>query len=155
LIVSPLQRTKIDPLPDVVRLLLMLCLVSVHERLIFPRAFIADETRGIVLLALFHCVCVRKKSLTLATSNNLFPRIRPRRRKLTPLIAPTESNAYASDRLIPKRACNPGQSTNSASSFAGDAATGVIVIRALPPLSFEFFITAHFQAVSKLYFHLC
>jgi hypothetical protein len=115
--------------------------------LIFPRAFIADETRGIFLLVLFHCACVRKKSLTLATSNNLLPRIRPRRRKLMPLIAPSASNAYASDLLIPKRACNPGQSTNSASSFAGDAATGAMVSRALPPLSFEFFITADFRAV--------
>ena len=111
-------------------------------------------TRGIFLLGLFHCVCVRKKSLTLAASNNLFPRIRPRRRKLTPLIAPSESNAYASDRLIPKRACNPGQSTNSASRFAGDAVTGAIVVRALPSVSLEFFIAPIFRRFENLAFPL-
>ena len=32
LVVRPLQRSKIYPLPDIVRLLVMFCPVSVHER---------------------------------------------------------------------------------------------------------------------------
>jgi hypothetical protein len=60
-------------------------------------------------------ICAWRNARTESTLNNLLPRIRPRRRRETPLIAPSASNWYARLRLMPNARLRPSTSMNSGS----------------------------------------